>query len=62
MYICLLNDLYLLFYNCVAIYANIQHVYVPSSSFVFFSMTVIKSPHTGYLVAPAKNFYGRDTA
>lgn len=24
--------------------------------------TVIKSPHTGYLVAPAKVFYGRDTA
>ena len=28
----------------------------------FFLMTVIKSPHTGYLVSPAKTFYGRDTA
>ena len=54
-YIYLLNHLYLLFGG----YANIRHV---SSFVVVLLMTVIKSPHPGYLVAPAKTFYGRDTA
>ena len=34
----------------------------PSLSLCLFYDTVIKSPHTGYLVSPAKTFYGRDTA